>query len=213
MREEIIKDIQLALELHQGFFHNEKEIQIYLSNYLINSKKFDNVFYEYYVNINLIPNYIWNNNNKLSIDIVLLKENIYYPIEIKYKTRSQILPHFVFGTLTNVALENHAAQTLGRYSYWKDIKRMELLEENFQNVSQGIVLFVTNDSSYIQAPLNQQNGGAPFSIHQGKEVNQNEFLNWNAELAVAANNPGFQLNRNYSINWNAMNIENHQYII
>jgi hypothetical protein len=213
MRQTIINQIQTFLLNHNGFFHTEKEIQIHLTNYFLSTKTYDHVFFEYYVGINLLqPNYPWDNDNKISIDIVLVKDGLYYPIEIKYKTATQVFPHFVFDTETNVTLENQKAQTIGRYSFWKDIKRIELLETSFQNVKRGLVLFVSNDSSYRQAPRNN-NGGAPFSIHQGRVVNIGTLLNWNDNLAVANERPGFTLRYEYNINWIQMTIPNHYYIL
>ena len=213
MREIILNQINNALHEHQGFFHSEKEIQIFLAEYFRGSSLYENVFLEYYVGINQLPNYPWGNDNKISIDIVLKNENQYYPIEIKFKTATQILPHFVFDTETHVTLENHGAQTIGRYDFWKDIKRLELFEETFENVQRGIMLFVSNDPSYRQPPRNNDIGGAPFSIYQGRQVNANTFLNWNQELSVSNGRPGFLLTHGYMINWSPMIIDNHYYIL
>lgn len=214
MRQIILNQIQAFFLIHNSFFHNEKEIQILLTNYFLNTNTYDNVFFEYYVGINLLqPNYPWHNDNKISVDIVLERDGIYYPIEIKYKTATQVFPHFVFGTATNVTLEDQKAQTIGRYSFWKDVKRIELLETTFQNVERGIILFVSNDVSYRQAPINNNNGGAPFSIHNGRVVASGTLLNWNDNLAVARDRPGFTLNYDYNINWTQMNIQNHFYIL
>lgn len=214
MRQIIINHIKTFFLNHNSFFHSEKEIQILLTNYFLNTKNYDQVFFEYYVGIELLkPNYPWHNENKISIDIVLEKDGIYYPIEIKYKTSTQIFPHFVFGSETNVTLENQKAQTVGRYSFWKDIKRIELLEEKFQNVDRGIVVFVSNDKSYIQAPKNNNKGGAPFSIYQGRSVIAGTTLDWNENLSVAKDRPGFTLKYDYNILWTKMNIKNHYYIV
>lgn len=213
MRQIIINQIQTFFLNQNAFFHTEKEIQILLTNYFLNTNMYDNVFFEYYVGINLLqPNYPWHNDNKISVDIVLEKDGGYYPIEIKYKTATQVFPHFVFGTAINVTLENQKAQTIGRYSFWKDIKRIELLEETFQNVERGIMLFVSNDSLYRRAP-NNNNGGAPFSIHQGRVVIAETLLDWNINLAVAVDRPGFTLRYDYNIHWTEMNLQNHYYIL
>ena len=214
MRQTILNQIQAFFLNHVSFFHTEKEIQILLTNYFLNTNTYNNVFFEYYVGINLLQsNYPWHNDNKISVDIVLERDGIYYPIEIKYKTATQVFPHFVFGTATNVTLEDQKAQTVGRYSFWKDVKRIELLESTFPNVERGIILFVSNHISYRQAPRNFNNGGAPFSIHQGRVVTAGSLLNWNDNLAVAEGRPGFTLNYDYNINWTEMNIQNHFYIL
>ena len=83
MRQTILNQIQAFFLNHVSFFHTEKEIQILLTNYFLNTNTYNNVFFEYYVGINLLQsNYPWHNDNKISVDIVLERDGIYYPIEI-----------------------------------------------------------------------------------------------------------------------------------
>ena len=212
MRNFILTEIDTALQNYKGFFHTEKEVQIYLTNVFIRSGQFDNVYFEYYIGINLLANYDWLNGNKISIDIVLEKDGAYFPIEIKFKTAKQTFPHFVFGSETNVTLENQAAQTVNRYDFWKDIKRIEILKQNFPNVKDGFVLFISNDPTYRKAPK-KDNGGSSFTIFEDRFVPKKTLLNWNSELAVSKGRPGFELNQDYKINWKKMPIENHYYIL
>ncbi|MFN3784158.1 MAG: hypothetical protein ACK4R6_09570 [Spirosomataceae bacterium] len=211
MRQQILNQIILALGQRNAFFIREQDIQLYLANYLINSQLFDNVFIEYHVPSNLIVNYPWADIN--NIDIVLEKDGQFYPIEIKYKTVPQVLPFMVFGQNVNVILGQHGAQNIGCYDFWKDFKRIELFEQTFQNVERGVVLFVSNDLTYQNAPLNQNVGYAPFSIHQGRVIPINSFLNWNGNLAVANGRPGLTTNYTYNINWTPMLIPQHHYIL
>ena len=110
-------------------------------------------------------------------------------------------------------LGQHGAQNIGCYDFWKDVKRTEIFEVTFAQVSRGIVLFVSNDPSYRNAPLNPNAGYAPFSTHQGRQVTANTFLNWNGNLAVANGRPGLIVNYDYTLNWTAMNIPQHHYIL
>ena len=87
-----------------------------------------------------MPPYLWNDVDNIYIDIVLEKENEFYPIEIKYKTKLEELPHFVFGQNVNVLLGQHGAQNIGCYDFWKDVKRLEFFEEIFLFAKKGIVL-------------------------------------------------------------------------
>ena len=216
MRNQIIQQIITALGLRNTFFLRELDIQIYLTNYFKNLKVnnnlfYDNVFVEYHIPSNLIPNYPWGEN--IYIDIVLEKNGLYYPIEIKFKTQRQQLPLLVFGNNGNVTLEYHGAKNIGCYDFWKDVKRTELFEQTFNNVKRGIVLFVSNDITYQIAPGNVNVGYAQFSIHQGRVIPINSALNWNGNLAVSNGRPSITTNYSYAINWSPLVLLNHHYIL
>ncbi|HHU34123.1 MAG TPA: hypothetical protein GXZ49_02705 [Bacteroidetes bacterium] len=213
MRQQILDQITLVLDQRKNFFIREQDIQLYLANHFINSHLFDNVFIEYYVPSSLIPRYPWTDINNIYIDIVLEKNNRFFPIEIKYKTVRQDLPFLVFGQNINVTLGQHGAQNIGCYDFWKDVKRIELFEKTFQSVERGVVLFVSNDSAYQKAPLDPSAGYAPFSIHQGRVIPINSFLDWNDNLAVANGRPGFNIEYAYNINWTPMHIPQHHYVL
>jgi hypothetical protein len=213
MRQDILQLIRTALAQINKFFIREEDIQLYLANYFIESRLFENVFIEYHVPSNLVINYPWKDIKNIYIDIVLEKNGRFYPIEIKYKTIAQALPLFVFGNSVNLLLGQHGAQNIGCYDFWKDIKRIELFEQTFSNVNRGIVLFVSNDLSYQNAPLNQNVGYAPFSIHNGRSIPANTLLNWNGNLAVASGRPPLSTIYPYNINWTVMPIQQHHYIL
>lgn len=213
MRNQIIEMINTALAGRNDYFTREQELQIFLANMFESSGTFDRVFLEHHIPAGLIPNYPWTDANNIYIDIVLLKDGRYYPIEIKFKTKRQIIPIQIFGMNQQISLGHHSAQNLGCYDFWKDIKRLELYEESFPNVEQGVMLFVTNDDSYLRQPLNMNTGYAQFSIHEQKSVHQNEILDWNGALSIAQNRPAIQLNRGYQLFWEQMQLENHFYIV
>jgi hypothetical protein len=213
MRQEILNQIISALEIRTEFFIREQDIQLYLANQFVKSSFFDNVFIEYHVPRNLIGNYPWTDISNIYIDILLEKGNKFYPIEIKYKTKSQVLPFLVFGENINVTLGQHGAQNIGCYDFWKDVKRIELFHSTFQNVERGFALFVSNDLTYKNAPLNPNVGYAPFSIHEGRSIQNNSFLNWNGNIAVANGRPGLTTDYEYNINWTEMNIQQHHYLL
>jgi hypothetical protein len=217
MRQTLINHINAFLTNHVGFFHSEEEVQILLAKYLLNTEEYDDIFVEYHVSRQLIPNYPWNNDKKISVDIVVRVDNDYIPLEIKYKTKRQIFPHHVFGSHTYVELAEQGAQNEGCYSFWKDIKRIEILQEIFNLNNSGIVLLITNDLSYLRQPRADVQYG-PFSIHQGRQVVQGSFLNWDATRKAikpdrAEKFPGFTISNDYTINWQDLNIENHKYLL
>ena len=123
------------------------------------------------------------------------------------------MPLLVFGNNINVALRQHGAGNIGCYDFWKDVKRIELFEQTFNNVERGIVLFVSNDNTYQVVPGNANVGYSQFSIHQGRVIPINSFLNWNGNLAVANGRPPITTNYAYAINWNPLVLPNHNYIL
>jgi hypothetical protein len=213
MRNQIIQVINEALESREDFFTREQEIQIYLADYLNRKNLFDKIYLEYHIPSNSIVNYPWKDSNNIYIDIVILSGNKYYPVEIKYKTKSQTVSLTLFGTLSPVVLGHHGAQNIGCYDFWKDIKRLELFEENFENVDQGIMLFVTNDPCYLQPPRNNEVGYAQFSIEQSREIESGTILDWNGALSISVNRPPITLKRDYSLKWNELNLTQHKYVL
>lgn len=217
MRQNLINHITAFLTNYIGFFHSEEEIQILLAKYLLDTGEYDDIFLEYYVNRQLIPNYPWNNDKKISIDIVVRAQNNYIPIEIKFKTKRQVFQHRVFGYSTNVELAQQGAHNEGCYNFWKDIKRIEIFQETFNLNHSGLILFITNDLTYLNEPRADVQYG-PFSIHNGRQVLQSTLLNWDATKKSIKENrsekfPGFTIAKAYTINWQDLNIKNHKYIL
>ena len=99
MEEDIRSDIEEFLEKTKEPFYNECEFQMYLALFL--KEKGYKIFLEYSVPLDCekvqdeinkrkqkgesIP---FSNREKMDIDIVIEKDNFFYPIELKYKTRS-----------------------------------------------------------------------------------------------------------------------------
>lgn len=217
MRQELKNHITAFLDSFSNFFHSEEEVQLLLAQYLMNTDSYKKVLVEYYIKKHLIPNYPWDNDKKISIDIVVVKDNKFIPIEIKYKTKQQELPHFVFGSQTNVELKNQGAQNEGCYSFWKDLKRIEILKETFDLPYYGLTLFISNDPSYERKPREGVQYG-PFSIHQNREVHAGTFLNWDESITKIKPDrgkrfPGFKITNSYAINWKDLKIKKHKYIL
>jgi hypothetical protein len=213
MRDTIIQLIEESLLKRKDFFMKEEEIQLYLANCLSESKKFDLIHLEYHIPFYLLGQYPWSDSKNVYIDVVIEKNNKYYPIEVKYKTTSQKLPINVFGSSNFVNLEHHGAQNIGCYDFWKDIKRLEFFENNFKNVESGIMLFITNDNSYLKSPQNKDVGYAQFSIEENRSVKSGEVLDWNGALSISVNRPPIVLNHSYTLNWKNLNLDQHKYLI
>jgi hypothetical protein len=213
MRNIIIQLITEGLKAQTQYFTREQEIQIYLADFLNRKKVFDNVFLEYHIPSNAIENYPWKDSNNIYIDIVLFAGGKYYPVEIKYKTMSQAVPLNLFGSKEPIILGHHGAQNIGCYDFWKDIKRLELFEETFENVEKGIMLFITNDESYLQPPRNESVGYAQFTIHQNREIKRAQTLDWNGALSISVNRPSISLKNNYILKWSEMKLKQHKFLI
>jgi hypothetical protein len=219
MRNKIIKQITKALASRTSFFLREISIQIYLADYFIKTNLYDNVFVEYHIPKKLIPDYPWS--DKIDIDIVLEKNGKYFPIEIKYKTKQQILPLMIFGQDENICLGKQGAQNDGCYFFLKDVKRIEMCEELFINVERGIVLFMSNDPSYQIPPSKADFEYAQFSTHQGRYIPANSLLSWNKKIKTKEpknknmnKDISILLKYDYTIDWIPLkNIPEHYYIL
>lgn len=104
-------------------------------------------------------------------------------IELKYKLKAVPLePNSSFSRFgtscppdEKIALvTDQSAQNEGRYDFWKDVKRLELLKECFDNVSGGVAIFVTNDITY-----HRTKGNFKYSQFAFEKKEANRLLYWN----------------------------------
>jgi hypothetical protein len=84
-------------------------------------------------------------------------------VELKYKTRRLVAEsegeHF--------ALEDHSAQDLGRYDFFRDIERLEHFVLSSPSRS-GVALFLTNDSAYWRPPGRPSVGYRQFAMTESR---------------------------------------------
>lgn len=140
---------------------NERNLQLYLASKLEKTGRYDEIHMEYHLpkgfNEKFDKGYEAWETEQPSIDIVLkIKgEDKYIAVELKNKLKSFEGECSRFGqTVTGVKLvKNQSAQNIGRYQFWKDVKRLELLKESYENVIGGIALFLTNDDNYLNTTL------------------------------------------------------------
>ena len=212
-------DIEEFLRKNTKLFYNERDLQMNLSIFLKSKGYYDEVFLEYSLPLSLLPKEIeelkknerkglfFRKNKKgkeimdsnIRIDIVLLKGGIFYPIEIKYKTKKEkeksdfIRFGVKMGKLKR--FKDQGAQNIGRYSFWKDVARIEFVKECFSpNIAKGFCVFVTNDKSYKADHTN-------FSMKE--KVEQGGVIQWDKEeLSLATTHPKILLKQKYKIeNW------------
>lgn len=215
-----IKDLLLTFikEINHVVF-NERNLQLYLASRLEKTGRFEEVHMEYHLpkgfNEEFDKGYeAWKTEHP-SIDIVLkIKgEDRYIAIELKNKLKSFEGEYSRFGqTVTGVKLvKDQSAQNIGRYQFWKDVKRLELLKESYVNVIGGIALFLTNDDNY----LNTTDGADYEAFGMSCEIPSGTELDWKEPYKMdkdgnyvrdkKGNNirksPSIKLNKGYAPEW------------
>ena len=97
------------------------------------------------------------------MDIWVIDQDTATAIELKYKASS--VDTSIGGE--QFALQNHAAQDLGRYDLVKDIERLERVVAAGRKVV-GYAIILTNDSTYWSFPRKSDSVDANFRIQEGR---------------------------------------------
>lgn len=204
-------DIENFLATNTSLFFNERDIQVTLSLYLIDSKNYDEVDMEYSVPREELEErgvdfetgkFPWRNN--MSVDIVVKKGDEYVPIELKYATRSVDKEILRFGEdmLSDaLIIKNQAASNLIMYNYWKDVRRLETLCGLFYHIAGGIALIITNNGTYWNKPHEDSNYVA-FAMSDGRTMTSG-LKEWGKDTSpeIVKTHPSFNLIGNYLCNW------------
>ena len=109
---------------------------------------------------------VFGKNTKIYLDILVTYQGKRYAIELKYKTRG--LDCVVNGE--EFYLNNQGAQDIGRYDVLKDLYRLEQMVDTGV-VDEGVLIFLTNDSTYYSPPYGNQTVNQAFRIHEGRMIN------------------------------------------
>ncbi|MBO7627526.1 MAG: hypothetical protein J6S93_08225 [Paludibacteraceae bacterium] len=183
-------------------FLNERDLQIELILFL--RDKGYVVHPEYHIPVSAIPGYEWKNDKVLSIDLVVEvevedSECEYVPIELKYKHKEIKIALDRFGENLSGLVTNQASQNLGRYFFWKDVRRVEHLINRFSQIKYGgYVVFVTDDPTY----MNNMGGKCNyhmFAMNKYRSVGPLK-LDW---VTPNPKFPGFNIVKHYYIKWEA----------
>lgn len=142
----------LNKELKEGkIFLNECDFQMNLSLFLTHIKGYK-VYLEYEVPLDFLEKanetYPFANKGNINIDIVIEKEGLFYPIELKYKSKKATINFERFGEAKSVSLKDQSRIPMSRYDFWKDVARLEFLKNNFNQVPGGLCIFLTNNQIY-----------------------------------------------------------------
>ena len=213
---------------NRSLLTNERDMQVKIAKFLEERRRFDNVFTEYRVPLSelkargvpvepnprlakeriISPVFPWN--NQMSVDIVVEKEGVFAALELKYATRPIRGVESLFGEplLTEAKiLKNQAAANLTMYSYWKDVRRIEMLTRTYKNVAGGLALMISNSRDYWTAP-SEEAKYANFSMHTGNVVGPG-LMTWNGQPAdsIAEDYPPFILDGTYPCGWMTTQID------
>ena len=198
-------DVTAFLESNDELLFNERDFQMHLATWLRESKHYDDVDVEYYVPCKELNNYVWD--SELRLDIVVKKDGEYCPIELKYKTKKVTRQITRFDEQLKHDIEvikNQAAQNLGMYDFWKDVRRVELVRNRFKRVKGGLAVFVTNDDLYTKEG-NSDSDKYLFRMNNGVHGTKKHWQN--PRSTCANTHPNFDVEKEYSINWHQKNVD------
>lgn len=213
----VINDIKSFLAEQPSVFLNEKDMQIKLSVFLTLSRNedgvrnYDEVDVEYYIPYDILDGYLWK--NELYLDIVVRSGDEYVAIELKYPTKvideqivrfGKTLPH-------TLLLKKHSAYNIRQYSFWKDVRRLELVKKRFPAVKKGLAVLLTNDMKYLK-PHKKGTKCEQFSTNEGLH---SPVKHWGGDAGEKMSDegyPDFTLDKQYFIDWHHANLGAHEFI-
>lgn len=159
-------------------FHSEDDFKFSLSHVIVKSYPEFTVRLERPVEISMLQRDGKQTIVRAPIDIILVdKAGNTIPIEVKYKTRKSI----IYIGNEEFSLSNHSANDVGRYSFRKDIYRIEQYLSKNLNSKVGYVLILTNDQSYSNSDVSKKNNiDKHFTFHNGAKIPSKDE-SWNSD--------------------------------
>lgn len=130
------------------------------------------VIKELYPNAKIRLEYNPSKYLNIRIDVLVIIEDKWIPIELKYKTKG--CTKLIDGE--EYHLKNHGAKDRNCYFYLKDIERIENLKNNLKQFDRGYSIFLTNDLSYTKAPQSEKVFYKQFSLEDN--INLSGELSW-----------------------------------
>ena len=136
-------------------------------------------------------------------------EEKYIAIELKNKLKAISSECTRFGQTSQKKelVKNQSAQNIGRYQFWKDVKRLELLKESYKNVIGGIALFLTNDANYLKTTkgADYEDFGMSENLKKDGVLEWGEFKKVDTKTLVnnkkRKKSPPIKLSNSYSPRW------------
>ena len=198
-------DVMQFLDTNKELLFNERDFQMHLATFLRQTGHYDDVDVEYYVPLSELKGYIWN--NELRMDVLVRKGKEFLPIELKYKTKTVRKKLLRFGESVAEEVEvmkNQGAQDLGKYDFWKDVRRIEIVRNRFGNIKNGLAVFVTNDPMYLQRGREASNH-IKLSMDEGVHGKEKHWLD--KKSTCCRTHPDFEVEKEYSIHWESRDVE------
>ena len=202
-------DVKQFLDTNKELLFNERDLQMHLATFLRLTGHYDDVDVEYYVPLSELTGYIWN--NELRMDVLVRKGKEFLPIELKYKTKSVRKKLLRFGESVAEEVEvmkNQGAQDLGKYDFWKDVRRIEIVKKRFSSIKNGLAVFMTNDPMYLQRGREKSNH-IELSMDEGSHGKEKHWLD--KDSYCSKTHPDFEVEKEYYIHWNSRDIEGIQF--
>lgn len=182
----LIKDLSEKCKL----FVSEADFQLELA-WIIKQKYPDAV-----VKLEYCPEF----DESMHIDILVIIDKKWVPIELKYKTKK--LQTIVEGEYYN--LKNHSAKDVNCYAYLKDIQRIETIKNNVSSFKEGYAILLTNDLSYTKPPRSEHVNYYEFSIHN--DCIKHGILDWGKNTGEGTKGKNYkspiELAGTYKMVWN-----------
>lgn len=185
---DITKPLQQLME-KRSLFHSEADFQFALA------WEIQSVYPEAKVRLEYCPTKI---NSSIHIDILVVLNNEWFPIELKYKTLETSIQ--IEGE--NYQLKLHGAQDQGRYDYLADVSRIEYLSHLMPRYEKGYAIMLSNDPSYWKENNRKNTVYNAFKLSDGAE--KNGIMEW-APHTGASTKKGrekpIDLNGSYIMDW------------
>lgn len=137
-------------------------------------------------------------NPSMHIDILVIIDNQWIPIELKYKTKGC---NKKIGSETFI-LKNHGAKDINCYLYLKDLQRIESIKDTALEFFEGYTIFLTNDLTYIKKPSKPDCVYKDFSLEDG--ITKQGTLDWSENTGEGTRKnceEPIVLKNNYPIKW------------
>ncbi len=150
------------LKIKRNIFYSEADFQFAIAW----------VIKELYPNAKIRLEYNPSKYLNIRIDVLVIIEDKWIPIELKYKTKG--CTKLIDGE--EYHLKNHGAKDRNCYFYLKDIERIENLKNNLKQFDRGYSIFLTNDLSYTKAPQSEKVFYKQFSLEDN--INLSGELSW-----------------------------------
>lgn len=157
---EMMIDINRAIELlkeKRKCFVSEADFQLELAW----------ILKDLYPDASVRCEYVPDFDTSMHMDILVVKDGKWIPIELKYKTKGAILDV----NQERYVLKNQAAKDIGCYLFLKDVQRIENIKENIEDrFSEGYSILLTNELSYCRPPRKKGCVYEDFSLHEGNII-------------------------------------------